>query len=299
MFIEAKNVTYYYNYKKLDEHKALEDVSFNIEKGDFLAIVGKTGSGKSTLVQCLNALSLPTDGYIKVDNFYITGNKKLKKELLKTESKDIKKLNKKLSLLKKDVGLVFQFPEYQLFKETVLKDVMYGPLNFKMSEEDAKKAAIDALKSVGIDESYFERSPFELSGGEKRRVAIAGILASNPKILILDEPTAGLDPKGKKDIMDLIKKIHEEGTTIILVTHDMNVVMEYSKKVLILKDGKILKMSTPIELFNDANISEYSLEIPTLYKFKNLLKNKRSAGFFDKISSFDELIDCIVRYKND
>lgn len=300
MQIEVNNVTYTYNKKRFDEFEALKGISLKIDKGEFVALVGKTGSGKSTLIQTFNALILPTSGYVKVDDFIVTGDKKLKRQLLKKESKEVQILNKKKAyLLRKKVGMVFQFPEYQLFADTILKDVMFGPLNFKVEENLAKEKSINALKSVGIDESYFERNPFELSGGEKRRVAIAGILASEPDILILDEPTAGLDPNGKKEIMNLIKDIHKEGKTIILVTHDMDVVMDYVDKIFVLNDGKLLEETTPDVLFNKENILDYSLEIPTFYKFKNLLKKYGFCKDLSKINEFNELIDIICEDKND
>ena len=300
MQIEVNNVTYTYNKKRFDEFEALKGISLKIDKGEFVALVGKTGSGKSTLIQTFNGLILPTSGYVKVDDFIVTGDKKLKRQLLKKESKEVQILNKKKAyLLRKKVGMVFQFPEYQLFADTILKDVMFGPLNFKVEENLAKEKSINALKSVGIDESYFERNPFELSGGEKRRVAIAGILASEPDILILDEPTAGLDPNGKKEIMNLIKDIHKEGKTIILVTHDMDVVMDYVDKIFVLNDGKLLEETTPDILFNKENILDYSLEIPTFYKFKNLLKKYGFCKDLSKINEFNELIDIICEDKND
>ena len=300
MQIEVNNVTYTYNKKRFDEFEALKGISLKIDKGEFVALVGKTGSGKSTLIQTFNGLILPTSGYVKVDDFIVTGDKKLKRQLLKKESKEVQILNKKKAyLLRKKVGMVFQFPEYQLFADTILKDVMFGPLNFKVEENLAKEKSINALKSVGIDESYFERNPFELSGGEKRRVAIAGILASEPDILILDEPTAGLDPNGKKEIMNLIKDIHKEGKTIILVTHDMDVVMDYVDKIFVLNDGKLLEETTPDILFNKENILDYSLEIPTFYKFKNLLKKHGFCKDLSKINDFNELIDIICEDKND
>ena len=195
--------------------------------------------------------------------------------------------------------MVFQFPEYQLFEQTIIKDVMFGPLNFKVAPDIAKQKAVEALNSVNINESYFERSPFELSGGEKRRVAIAGVLASNPDILVLDEPTAGLDPNGKIEIMNLVKKIHNEGKTIVLVTHDMDVVMNYANKVFVLNDSKLIDETTPVELFNKTDLSKLSLEIPTFYKVKNLLKNKGFAGNLENINTFEQLIDLIYEVKHD
>ena len=299
MQAKVNNISYIYNHKKFNEYKALDEVSLNIEKGDFVAIVGKTGSGKSTLIQTFNGLLLPTINYVQIDDFVITSDKKLKKQLLKDKTKEIKKENKKSFLLRKKVGIVFQFPEYQLFEENVLKDVKFGPKNFKIPDEECEIKAKKALNSVGIDESYYNRSPFELSGGEKRRVAIAGVLASEPEILILDEPTAGLDPFGKKEIMDVIKEVSNNGTTIIFVTHDMDIVMNYAKKVFILEDGKLIKETTPNELFNDPNINDYSLEIPMFYKFRNLLKDRGFAGNFDEIHDFSSLISLLSGDKND
>ena len=296
--IETRNLTYIYDKKDPNGFDALHDINSQIEKGDFVAIVGKTGSGKSTLVQTFNALLLPTSGETRVENFIITGDKKRLKKELKELPIEAQKDNKKLSKLRKKVGMVFQFPEYQLFAENVLKDVMFGPKNFGLSEEEAKKKSIEALKSVGLNEKYFQKSPFELSGGEKRRVAIAGILASEPEVLILDEPTAGLDPIGKREIMELIKKYHESGDkTIIVVTHDMDIVLNYAKKVIVLNDSKLIETLTPSELFNTHDLTNYSLEIPTIYKFKNLLKSKGFAGFLDDKNDFNSIIDEITRVK--
>lgn len=298
MQITVNNVSYTYNVNKLDKFEALKDISLSIEKGDFVALVGKTGSGKSTLIQTFNGLLEPTKGFTKIDEFLVTSDKKLKKQIFK-EDEVIKKANKKSFLLRKKVGMVFQFPEYQLFEQTIIKDVMFGPLNFKVAPDIAKQKAVEALNSVNINESYFERSPFELSGGEKRRVAIAGVLASNPDILVLDEPTAGLDPNGKIEIMNLVKKIHNEGKTIVLVTHDMDVVMNYANKVFVLNDSKLIDETTPVELFNKTDLSKLSLEIPTFYKVKNLLKNKGFAGNLENINTFEQLIDLIYEVKHD
>ncbi len=296
--IKTKNLTYIYDKKDPNHYDALSNIDIEINKGDFVCIVGKTGSGKSTLVQTFNSLILPSTGYTQVETFYITSDKKLKKELLKNESKEVIEDNKHVANLRKKVGMVFQFPEYQLFSETILKDVMFGPKNFGMRDEEAKEVAIKSLKEVGIPESYFERSPFELSGGEKRRVAIAGIIASSPDILVLDEPTAGLDPNGKKEIMALVKKIHETGKTVIIVTHDMDLVLNFANTVIVLSDAKLVEVTTPKELFNSDNLNKYSLEIPTIYKFINLLKNKGFAGNLNEINDIDTLIDRICEAQN-
>ena len=299
MSIKVNNVSYLYNKKENLDKAALKEISLTIKDKDFVTIVGKTGSGKSTLVQTFNALILPTFGYNEIEEFYITEDKKLKKELLKNKDKTIRKENKRYSELKKKVGMVFQFPEYQLFSETVLKDVMFGPKNFGFSEEEAKERAIKALQDVGIPESYFDKSPFELSGGEKRRVAIAGIIASEPDILILDEPTAGLDPKGKKEILELIAAYHKTGKTVIVVTHDMDIVLEYSEKVIVLNNGQLIDILSPNELFKKENLEELSLEMPNLIKFKNQLKYWGFAGFLENINDFDSFIEAIVKVKGE
>lgn len=295
--IKTNHLTYVYDKKDPNHYDALSDVSLEIKKGDLVCIVGKTGSGKSTLVQTFNNLISPTSGYCQVENFYITSDKKLKKELLKNQDKSVIEENKHVARLRRKVGLVFQFPEYQLFAETIIKDVMFGPKNFGLKEEEAKEVAKKSLIEVGIPESYFEKSPFELSGGEKRRVAIAGIIASDPDILVLDEPTAGLDPNGKIEIMNLIKRFHEKGRTIIIVTHDMNLVLNFAKTVIVLNDGKLIEVTSPEKLFQSPDIEKYSLEIPTLFKFINLLKNGGFAGNLSEIYDFDTLIERIYEAK--
>ena len=259
MPINFHDVSFIYNRKSPLEYEALKDVSLDIENGSFVALVGRTGCGKSTLIQHINALVNPTSGEVKVDDF--------------CNSSDKKKRTKKTKELRRHVGLVFQFPEYQLFEDSVEKDVAYGPKNFGMKGPEALEEAHKALRMVGLDESFDKRSPLELSGGEKRRVAIAGILAYHPSYLIIDEPTAGLDPAGALALMDLFEKIHQEGTTIILVTHDMNLVLRYCDKVIVMDQGKIARISTPTELFSE-DMERFSLETPLLYSFITQLKQR-------------------------
>lgn len=278
MSLEIINLFYTYGIKTPNETSALRNINLKIEDGDFVAFVGETGSGKSTLVQNLNGLLVPTSGSVKVDDFVV--DSKLKK-------------SKKIKQLRKHIGLVFQFPEYQLFEETVEKDVAFGAKNFGSNEQEALEKAHKALLSVGLDESYFKRSPFDLSGGEKRRVAIAGILAIEPDILVLDEPTAGLDPKGVSDIMHLIDNLNKNGKTIILVTHDMDVVATYCKHVFVLNKGELVFSGTPNELFS-ASISRDNARCPQLYTLCHALNDK---GFKLDINKIHNVDDFIKEYK--
>jgi len=259
MPIKFSNVFYTYSPKSPLASKALNGVSFTVDDGSFTALVGRTGSGKSTIVQQINGLLTPMEGDVEVNGIHNTPDKKKKSK------------KKELRLLKKKVGLVFQFPEYQLFEDTVLKDVCFAPKNFGASQAEAEEAAKEALSQVGLGEEFYERSPFELSGGEKRRAAIAGILAFHPDILVVDEPTAGLDPAGAKQMMDLFQKIHEGGTTVLLVTHDMSLVLAYAEKVIVVEEGKIAKITDPVSLFEE-DIEQYSLEAPLLFRFLRKLR---------------------------
>jgi energy-coupling factor transport system ATP-binding protein len=277
MPIEVKNLFHTYLAKTPNPSEALKGISLRIEDHSFNAIIGTTGSGKSTLIQHLNGLLIPTSGEIIVDEFKVTSNKKK---------------NKNIKQLRKHVGVVFQFPEYQLFEDTVEKDVAFGPKNFGDDEETALNKARAAIKLVGLDETYFARSPFELSGGEKRRVAIAGILAINPDILVLDEPTAGLDPTGAKDIMDLVESLYLGGKTIILVTHDMDLVLKYATKVYVLKDGTITYEGSPINLFNEVD-ETHSIDVPMLYKFIRKLNENGFKIDLTKISNIDDLVSIL------
>lgn len=274
MAIEVKNLFYIYGRKTPYQLTALDDVSLTIPTGSFVGLIGRTGSGKSTLVQNLNALLIPTRGEIIVDEFHI-GNKKRK--------------NKKIKQLRKHLSLVFQFPEYQLFEETVEKDVAFGLMNFGYKQKEAIELAHKALLSVGLDEKYFKRSPFELSGGERRRVAIAGILAINPDILVLDEPTAGLDVKGSKDIMSLVKQMHEDGKTIIMVTHDMDLVLRYTEQCFVLKDGKVTFNGSTKQLF-DTITDDSAIEIPPLFKLAKKLKDRGAPINIENIKNTEDLI---------
>lgn len=279
MAIQIKNLLYSYT-KGVN---ALENVNLSFEEGSFTALIGETGSGKSTLVQNLNALLIPTSGEIHVDEFVVT-NKKRK--------------NKKIHQLRKKVAIVFQFPEYQLFEETVLKDVAFGARNFGLNQKEANEKAKQALASVGIDESYYQKSPFELSGGERRRVAIAGILAIDPDILVLDEPTAGLDAKGTEDIMSLVQEMHNNGKTIILVTHDMNIVMKYCQKAIVLHNGQVLYDGEPSHLFENYT-EEMAIEVPSLYRLGLALKSKGIPLDLSKIKNSDDLISQIKDWRKD
>lgn len=274
MPIVFKHLNYVYSPSLPLETTALKDINLEIKDHSFMALVGHTGSGKSTLVQQINALLIPSSGEVNVNGF-IVANKKDKKALLKKlkkESIEEYKKNKDYKTLRKNVGLVFQFPEYQLFEETVIKDVMFGPKNFGCSEEEAMKLAKEALTLVGIDESLYQRSPFELSGGQKRRVAIAGIITLKPDILILDEPTAGLDPTGSKEMMDLFLKLYDQGSTLIMVSHDMDNVIKYATDVTVLSKGEIIKECKPQELFlDDSLVSSLSIEEPKCIKFAKRL----------------------------
>lgn len=279
MQIKIQNLSYIYNEGTPYEHKALHDVNLELEEGKITAIIGETGSGKSTLVQHLNALLLPNGGELQILDKTITAKEK----------------PKQLKSLRGDVGLVFQFPEYQLFEETVLKDVAFGPKNFNVSEEDAIKRAKEAIKMVGLKESIYEKSPLELSGGQKRRVAIAGILAMNPKILVLDEPTAGLDPSGTAKMMELFKKLNKEhNTSIIIVTHDMEQVFKYCDDVIIVRDGTISAHMSVKEFFKDSSkCVEMNILPPAIIRMKDMLKEK---GFkLDmKEDTMEELAKCIA-----
>ena len=256
MGITLESVNYTYQAGTPFEGRALFDINLSIKEGSYTAFIGHTGSGKSTIMQLLNGLNVPTEGAVIVNDIKITADSK---------NKDIKPVRKK-------VGLVFQFPESQLFEETVLKDVAFGPQNFGVSIEEAEQLAREKLAMVGISEEFFEKNPFELSGGQMRRVAIAGILAMEPEVLVLDEPTAGLDPKGRRELMSLFKELHQNGMTIVLVTHLMDDVANYADYVNVLEGGKLVRSGYPKEVFQDVDFLESKqLGVPKITKFAQQL----------------------------
>lgn len=274
MSIEFKNVDYVYSPGTPFQTQGLANISFKIKQGSFVAIAGHTGSGKSTLMQHFDGLLLPSKGEITIAGQNITSN---------TSSKTLKEIRKK-------VGLVFQFPENQLFEETVIKDVMFGPLNFGFSEQKAKEQAREWIKKVGLPEEVMNKSPFELSGGQMRRVAIAGVMAYEPEILCLDEPAAGLDPEGQKQMFDIFKKYQKEGHTVILISHNMDDIGEYADDMLVLEHGHLIKHASPKEVFSDPEgLKEHYLEEPAISK----LARKLQKGNF-KFSQIPLNVDSLV-----
>ena len=283
MGINFQNVIF--KYSKKASNNILNDINLKIEKeNEFVVIVGETGSGKSTLVQHMNALLIPTKGVVNIYNYLV-------KPKLKIKLKDIRK----------KVGLVFQFPEYQLFEDTVLKDISFGPKNFGKSKEEAKSLAIKASKDAGVAENLLEKSPFNLSGGQMRRVAIAGILASDPEILILDEPTVGLDPVGKEDLMRLLITLQEQTKkSIVMITHDMDNVARFAKRVVVMNKGNVVFDATPQELFNEESIlDKYNLDLPVCAKYARALKEKGLIDYKDIPLTKEALLKVIKEVRHE
>lgn len=281
MPINFSNVFYTYSINSPMQFAALKDINLTIDDGTFTAIIGHTGSGKSTLVQHINALLRANKGILTVGDHVIDPKEKKVKKL-----KDLRKY----------AGLVFQFPEYQLFEETVIKDVAFGPKNFGIDEATSIEKAKVALTKVGLGEDTYGKSPFELSGGQRRRVAIAGIIALEPKILILDEPTAGLDPQGAKEMMELFLSIYHDGTTIIMVTHDMDNVINYATRAIVMSQGEIVKEVAPVELFKDNNLLDtMSIEEPKAIAFAKKLIHK---GLNLNLNNIKDVKSLAIEIKN-
>lgn len=257
MSIKINHLTHVYNPGTAFEKVALDDVTLEIQKGEFIGLIGHTGSGKSTLIQHLNGIISPTSGEILLDG------------------ENIHKDKTKLKEVRRRIGLAFQYPEYQLFEMTVYKDVAFGPTNLKLTEEEIHRNVVSALETVGISEEIYEKSPFELSGGQKRRVAIAGVLAMNPEVLILDEPTAGLDPRGRDEILQAIKDLHDKwGITVILVSHSMEDVAKLVDRIIVMHRGKAAMQGTPKEIFSHVEeLEQMGLAAPQVsYVFAELKK---------------------------
>jgi len=256
--IEIKNVNYIYGKGLSNQSQALFDISLDIPTGDIVALIGHTGSGKSTLIQHLNALVLPDSGTVVIDGVDVTDKK--------TKKTDIRK----------KVGLVFQYPEYQLFEETVFADIAFGPKNLGLGEKEVEERVKKACEIVGVDEKYFTRSPFELSGGQKRRVAIAGVIAMEPSVLVLDEPVAGLDPKGRDGILEMIKNLHEQrpDITIIFVSHSMEDVARIAEHIIVMNKGKIAMTGTVAEVFSrGSELESIGLSVPQITKITDILRD--------------------------
>ena len=260
MSIKAENLNYIYSPGTTYEVHAVNDVSFEIEDGEFVGIIGHTGSGKSTLIQLLNGLMTATSGKIYADG------------------EDIYQKGYSLRRLRERVGLVFQYPEYQLFETTVLKDVEFGPKNQGLSDDEAAERAKEALEMVGLSEKYWESAPLELSGGQKRRAAIAGVLAMRPKVLILDEPTAGLDPIGRDRLFELVRTLHDKmQMTVILVSHSMEDMAEYVQRLIVLRGGSVMLDGTTAEVFSHIEeLEDASLAVPQV---TYLMRDLKDAGF--------------------
>lgn len=280
MIIELKDVDYIYNPGTPFEKMALDKINLQVEEGEFIGLIGHTGSGKSTLVQHLNGLMKPTKGTIIIDG------------------EDLSSKETKMKSVRQKVGLVFQYPEHQLFEETIYKDIAFGPKNLGLSDEEVDKRVRDAMELVGLEfEELKERSPFELSGGQKRRVAIAGVIAMKPKVLILDEPTAGLDPKGRDDILDEIRKIYDkENITIILVSHSMEDIARLVNRIFVMHKGKVALDGPTREVFSKTDeLEEMGLGIPQITKFMKAFKS-RGNSVKDDILTIEEAKAEILNY---
>lgn len=279
MDITFKNVSYTYQPNSPFAHQALNNISFKIPSGSFVAIIGHTGSGKSTLIQHLNGLSIPTEGSVQVGDFVLSKEKK----------------EKEIKTLRSQVGVVFQYPEHQLFEETVRKDIAFGPKNFGISDAEIKSRMKKIVPQVGLAEDLLERSPFELSGGQMRRVAIAGVLATKPGVFVLDEPTAGLDPRGQKEIMDMFYEIHQaEEVTTVLVTHSMEDALKYADHIIILNQGEVYMEGKPEDVLLEVEaLQKVNLDVPESIQFTRAYQARFGIKDALKVRDLDDLADYI------
>lgn len=280
MTIKIEDLTFIYNTNTPFEKKALDNINLEIEDGEFVGLIGHTGSGKSTLIQHLNGLLKPSSGRIEIDGVDITAK------------------NMNLKSIRQKVGLVFQYPEHQLFEETIYKDIAFGPLNLGLSQEEVDERVKEAMDLVGLDfEDNKDRSPFELSGGQKRRVAIAGVLAMKPKVLILDEPTAGLDPKGRDDILGQLQSLYERNNmTIILVSHSMEDIAKLVNRIIVMHKGKVAIVGTPREVFKKADMLEsMGLGVPQITYFMKAFKEK-GHNIREDVLTVDEAKEELLNY---
>lgn len=280
MDISFKDVSYTYQPNGPFEYKALKDLNFTIKSGSYVAIIGHTGSGKSTLIQHLNGLLRPTKGEVQVGNYSIKANQKLAK----------------IKDLRRQVGVVFQYPEHQLFEETIEKDIAFGPENFGVEQEEIEKRVPEVMNAVGLSMELIDRSPFDLSGGQMRRVAIAGILAMEPKVLVLDEPTAGLDPKGQQEIMDMFYDLHQrKNLTTILVTHSMEDALKYADHVIILEDGQMKTEGKPADIFvRKVELEKVQLDTPEMIQFLQDFEAKFGSKLTYHNQSVDQLAEEVI-----
>lgn len=282
MDISLKNVEYRYQADSPFERLAISDVSIDIHSGTYLAIIGHTGSGKSTVLQHLNALLRPTKGSVFIGSREIRAKRK----------------EKNLKGVREKVGIVFQFPEHQLFEETVEKDIMFGPMNFGVSEKEAKARARASINLVGLSEDILEKSPFDLSGGQMRRVAIAGVLAMEPEVIVLDEPTAGLDPRGRKEIMDLFYSLHKQkNLSTVLVTHSMEDAARYADEIVVMHQGKVFTKGTPEQIFsNPQALIELGLDVPEVVGLQLRIEESFKTKFRKISLSEDELAEMVAEF---
>ncbi|HEY2422127.1 MAG TPA: energy-coupling factor ABC transporter ATP-binding protein [Neobacillus sp.] len=282
MDISLSHVEYRYQANTPFESLAIQDVSIDIPTGIYMAIIGHTGSGKSTVLQHLNALLQPTEGTVLIGHDQIKAKQK----------------NKNLKRIRQKVGIVFQFPEHQLFEETVEKDIIFGPMNFGVTEGEAKKRARIAMNQVGLQEDILGKSPFDLSGGQMRRVAIAGVLAMEPDVLVLDEPTAGLDPRGRKEIMDMFYTLHKERQlSTILVTHSMEDAARYADQIVIMQNGRVVKQGTPEEIFSQPKeLIQMGLDVPEVVRFQLKLEEKMGRKLGKIYLSIEQLSTAVTEF---